>query len=81
MDYGRDYDFSQPFTENFKKLLLEVPRICLHNQYKTLENAEYNNVGEALKDCYFTFGCNVGERNMYLSISRENKDTIDGFIL
>jgi hypothetical protein len=57
MDYGKNYNFSQSFTENFKSLLHDVPRICLSNQYKTLENAEYNNVGENLKDCYFTFGC------------------------
>ena len=81
MEYAREYDFNQPFTENFKQLVLEVPRISLHNQYRTLENAEYNNVGEALKDCYYTFGCNEGERNLYLSISRENKDTVDGFTL
>ncbi|MDR0606983.1 MAG: hypothetical protein LBG52_01215 [Candidatus Peribacteria bacterium] len=55
MDYGRDYDFSQPFTENFRKLILEVPRVCLNNQYTTLENAKYNNNAQYLKDCYFTF--------------------------
>jgi hypothetical protein len=55
MDYGKDYDFSQHFLENFRNLFLEVPRVCLNNQYTTLENAEYNNNAQYLKDCYLTF--------------------------
>ena len=27
MGYGRDFDFSKTFAENFKELMLEVPRI------------------------------------------------------
>lgn len=34
MDYGRDYDFSKSFAENFQALLLEVPRTsCINDNH------------------------------------------------
>jgi len=29
MDYGREFDFSKTFSENFKELMLEVPKTSL----------------------------------------------------
>ncbi|KKS11910.1 MAG: hypothetical protein UU66_C0005G0015 [Parcubacteria group bacterium GW2011_GWB1_41_5] len=39
--YGRDFDFSRPFFEQYKELQLEVPRMALLN--KRSINSEYTN--------------------------------------
>ena len=55
IDYGVDYDFSKPFFEQFGKLLRTVPQFSLQNQYTTIINTEYVNMGTYLKNCYFVF--------------------------
>ncbi len=41
LDYGRDFDFSQSFSENFRKLLLEIPLPALSND--NCVNSDYCN--------------------------------------
>lgn len=52
LDYGRDFDFTKTFTEQFQQLLLEVPRCNLLNEYLQLENSHYVNLAGPSKDCY-----------------------------
>ena len=43
LDYGRDFDFSRPFFEQFAELMRIVPHMSLENQYDALENSDYVN--------------------------------------
>ena len=63
--YGRDYDFSRPFFEQYKELLDEVPRASLHTEYTTLINSEYCNAVSFLKNGYLCFRHITGEDNAY----------------
>jgi len=49
-DYGREYDFSKPFFEQFGRLLKEVPRAALEG-YKN-ENCPYTNYTWFSKNIY-----------------------------
>ncbi len=50
MAYNCDFDFSRPFFEQFKELMLEMPLPSL--QVRTSENCEYNNDMSESKNCY-----------------------------
>ncbi|HAI99013.1 TPA: hypothetical protein DCL30_05825 [Candidatus Peribacteria bacterium] len=52
LKYGRDFDFSRPFFEQFRELQLEVPRVALVN--KQSENAHYTNHSGKNKNCYLS---------------------------
>ena len=75
LDYGRDFDFSKTFTEQFKALQSVVPRSSLLNGFE--ENAEYMNHSYYNKNCYLVFAgcysedCMYGDRCMY------NKSCLD----
>ena len=63
LSYVQDFDFSQPFFEQFKELQLKVPRInayCLNN-----ENSEYTNGSGYNKGCYMIFVSDHNEDSMY----------------
>ena len=51
--YGRDFDFSRPFFEQFRELQLQVPRMALLN--KRSVNSEYTNHSGDNKNVYMTF--------------------------
>jgi len=55
LDYGRDFDFSRGFFEQFAELYLDVPKIHLI-QDGSSENCEYTNFGAENKNCYLTLG-------------------------
>ncbi|MFH1218515.1 MAG: hypothetical protein V1679_01590 [Candidatus Peregrinibacteria bacterium] len=62
-DFGRDFDFKKPFFEQYKELMMEVPRLGI--DIVNCENSNYCNycgddkncyldiAGEANEDCYF----------------------------
>ena len=41
LDYGRAYDFNQSFSENFRKLFMEIPWVALSND--NCVNSDYCN--------------------------------------
>jgi hypothetical protein len=51
-DYAVDYDFSRPFFEQWKDFSALIPRFNMYVVPESMENAEYNNNSEFLKDCY-----------------------------
>jgi hypothetical protein len=51
LSYGREFDFSKPFFEQFAALLAVVPRMGL-DQGVHMENSAFNNYCDGLKDCY-----------------------------
>jgi len=75
MRYGRDYDFSRPFFEQFKELLSEVPwaaRSIWH-----LEGSDYCNNASRLKNCYLCFDCDESEDCFYGVGFRHSKNSLD----
>ena len=52
LEYGRDFDFSRPFFEQFKELQSEVPRMALVSKNST--NAEYANHSGHNKNVYLS---------------------------
>jgi len=58
--FGRDYDFSRPFFEQFKELQKHVPRLAIINFSE--ENSDYTNYGFGNKDCYLTFTSDRNEK-------------------
>jgi hypothetical protein len=50
LDYGKDYDFSKNFFEQFDELCLKVPSISIIN--RNSENSDYTNLCALNKNCY-----------------------------
>ncbi|MBI2623686.1 MAG: hypothetical protein HYW65_03905 [Candidatus Liptonbacteria bacterium] len=77
--YGRDFDFSRPFFEQFKELLLAVPKTNLQSVQS--ENCEYSNFAWKSKNCYLVFGCVDNDTCAYGHIVWESKDSVDNLYL
>ena len=75
LDYGRNFDFSLPFFQQFKELLLEVPLISLW--IVNCINADFNNNCFELKDSYLNANTDRGERNFYSYCSEYCNDISD----
>lgn len=78
MDYGRDFDFTRPFFEQFKELLLAVPRRGMH-QDGTNENSKYISYGSSNKNCYLAFTCFYSEDTYYSTMVGFSKDCMDSY--
>lgn len=80
LDYGRDFDFSRPFFEQYKELSDAVPRLNIQNTKS--ENCEYTNYSSENKNCYMVVGT-LGSENCYYSYrifySRDVIDSYDMF--
>ena len=64
LDYGRDFDFSQTFFEQFSQLYRQVPTL---NHYVILsENCEYINGAASCRNCYLCFNLDYCEDCCYL---------------
>jgi hypothetical protein len=61
--YGRQFDFSRTFFEQFAELMLEVPRPALFN--KGSENSVYTNHAVYNKNCYMCFNAGYCEDTLY----------------
>ncbi|MBI2888445.1 MAG: hypothetical protein HYY10_00810 [Candidatus Liptonbacteria bacterium] len=75
LGYGRDYDFSRPFFEQFNELMRAVPRRALYIDFATA--SDYTNWGVYLKNCYLVFGGHHYEDCMYASQSIYLTDCAD----
>ncbi|KKT02227.1 MAG: Epidermal growth factor receptor [Candidatus Peregrinibacteria bacterium GW2011_GWF2_43_17] len=74
-DYGREYDFSRPFFEQFTDLQKEVPVLCLMN--KNGVNSDYCNITHGNKNCYLVFGGDFNEDCMYSIFSMHSRNMAD----
>jgi hypothetical protein len=63
LQYGKDYDFSQPFFEQFKSLQEKVPRPPLVNNNSV--NSDYCNFADENKNCYLLTTANRNEDSFY----------------
>ncbi|MBI2623185.1 MAG: hypothetical protein HYW65_01240 [Candidatus Liptonbacteria bacterium] len=71
LGYGREYDFSRPFFEQFSELMRAVPRRALYIDFASA--SDYTNWGVNLKNCYLVFGghhyedCSYASQSIYLT--------------
>jgi hypothetical protein len=76
MEYGRDYDFTKPFFEQYKELQKVVPRMSLNNIQP--ENSDYANLAFGNKNCYLVFTADYNEDCAYLRFAVKNFKCFDG---
>ena len=78
-DYGRAFDFSRPFFEQYAELDLAVPKLAVLNAKS--ENCDYTNYSCENKNCYLLVGglgaedCYYGYRIFYC------RDVVDSYDL
>jgi len=76
VEYGRDFDFSRPFFDQFQELQLQAPRIALLT--KNSINSEYTNHSDNNKNCYLSFSTFDSENIMYgTNVWAASKDCMD----
>jgi hypothetical protein len=71
MSYGKDFDFTRPFFEQWQELSLAVPRPSLHRGFQYDENSDYTNYAGKNKNCYMIFDSDEN-RDCYFSYSLEH---------
>lgn len=74
-EYGRDFDFTRPFFEQFAELQHDVPRIALLN--KNSVNSEYTNHSGDNKNVYLSFSVWGSEDVMYSALIFYSRDIMD----
>lgn len=79
MAYGRDFDFSRTFTEQFRELNLAVPHISLYT--REVENSYYTNFTLNLKNSYLVFGGALDENCLFAKFVSRSKDVVDALSL
>ncbi len=65
LTYGRSYDFTRPFFEQFKELMDAVPWMALSVESSSMINSDYCNDVDGMKDCYLVFHANDCENTYY----------------
>jgi hypothetical protein len=73
--YGRDFDFSRPFSEQFAELVKKVPLMGLSCSGN--ENSDYINCASWNKNCYLIAGANYNEDCYYGNFINHCKNCID----
>ncbi len=73
--YGRDFDFSRPFFEQFEELIKEVPLMAL--SAKANVNSDYVNSASWNKNCYLISAANHNEDCYYDIFINHSKTTVD----
>jgi len=73
--FGADYDFSQPFFVQFRKLVERVPMPAVFNARTT--NTLYANYAGEYKDGYMVSASWEGENVAYASQANSTKDSVD----
>jgi len=64
-DYGRDYDFSRPFFEQFHELWKAAPALSLSVDRTTNIDSDYTNLTGHLKNCYLIYHADYCEDSAY----------------
>src|SRR3989344_2422305 len=81
-DYGRDYDFSKPFFQQFEELKGSFPLLALSNS--RAENSEYCNVNDKSKDCYLASASYEIEKVLYsnrVAFTKDSANCVDSTFL
>ena len=81
MNYGREYDFSRPFFEQFRELVWAVPKPSLTGEYFSMVNSDYSNWAGHLKNCYLITDADYVEDSAYGTQICRVKDSFDNDFL
>jgi len=76
-DYGREFDFSQPFFDQFSELQKVVPHFSLHNIKAA--NSDFVNYSRNNKNCYLCFSTSQNEDCYYCANIDHSRDCLDCF--
>lgn len=76
LSYGRDFDFSKTFFENFKLLRDTVPRFAIQQQ-EPMENCNFCNFASNCKDCYLIFDSDFCRDCYYSDVIKHSQDCLD----
>src|SRR5258708_29247108 len=74
-DYGKDYDFSKPFFEQYKDLLSKVPLASVGNT--NIVNSDYCNHVVDCRNCYLVYASLVNENVSYSQGVLDTRDSFD----
>lgn len=77
MSYGRGYDFSRPFFEQFDELLHEAPLLGLLIDKASMPTSPFNNYIGHGKNTYLTYYCDNNEDCSYGFFLSRNKSLFD----
>lgn len=75
MSYGKEYDWSKSFFEQFRELLYSVPLPAL--SVLNLSNCKYCMNADHLKNCYLVRGATYTEDSAYLVWDHGSKQCLD----
>jgi len=75
LEYGRDFDFSRPFFEQYADLARAVPRLSIINSQS--ENSDYCNYSRSNQHCFLCFGGHENENCSYCWYNWQDKDCFD----
>ena len=76
LEYGREFDFSKTFFEQFNELLKVTPKANMLI-FNAVENCEYCNYQNDSRNCYLTFGSGFMENCLYTDWVYYAKNVID----
>ncbi|MFH0820795.1 MAG: hypothetical protein V1908_03405 [Candidatus Peregrinibacteria bacterium] len=79
MQYGRDFDFSRPFFEQWAEFAKNVPRPALHSDFEFDENAEYTNYAGKNKNCYMLFDSDYNWDCYYSMGTNKSRNCMDNY--
>jgi len=74
--YGKDFDFSRSFFEQFEELWKSVPKMARIQQGENV-NSQFTNTCSNNKNCYLIFSANSNEDCYYGSMIDRSKNCID----
>lgn len=74
-DYGRDFDFTRPFFEQFAELQSAVPRMSMIISH--CENSDYAPYSVNSRNCYMCVSSNYSEDVLYSYQTNSSKDCVD----
>ncbi len=75
LDYGKEYDFSKSFFEQFKELIYQVP--WPSRAISNLVNSDYSNQADYLKNTYLVHNSGYVENSAYVVRGHNTKDSFD----
>lgn len=76
--YGREFDFSRPFFEQFAEMKAEVPQVALITSPDADENnCPYINFAGNSKNCYMTFDSDFNEDSYYTNVLKHSRNCVD----
>jgi hypothetical protein len=78
--YGREFDFTRPFFEQFAELNNAVPQLALNHQTEN-QNCDFTNLVSRNKDCFYIFAGNDNEGCFYSTYIQGCRDVADSFFI